>query len=284
MSFGDMSRARLPDNRSPLAASLSPKGSSAPTPQQLSQAIAALQKKCSVIKEKILILRRKQVNQQEKFDLDKELTTLKQEAGLTGAQIEAHRLKVDKSATLPNITSAEVNIQRAALNKLVKDFDLVKTNIDIVSKESQLVKVALVDITAKDSFSRVGQADASNGYTSSAYVDEGHASAGGGGGGGGAGDRRDQSPTLMYKQEQIQMTVVDVDDLLIMEREKDIKQLHHDLSLVKDMYQDMANLVERSGAHIDAIYESTDTSHEQAKAGLEQVKQAAAYQPGCVTC
>jgi hypothetical protein len=43
----------------------------------------------------------------------------------------------------------------------------------------------------------------------------------------------------------------------------------------------MAEIVETQGAKIDEIHAATETSHERAKAGLEQVKQAAVYQNSC---
>ena len=44
----------------------------------------------------------------------------------------------------------------------------------------------------------------------------------------------------------------------------------------------MADLVDKQGGHIEDIHTSTEVSHERAQQSLEQVKQAASYQPGCV--
>ena len=44
----------------------------------------------------------------------------------------------------------------------------------------------------------------------------------------------------------------------------------------------MADIVEDQGIKIEQIHTATETSHERAEAGLEQVKQAAAYQPTCI--
>lgn len=44
----------------------------------------------------------------------------------------------------------------------------------------------------------------------------------------------------------------------------------------------MAEIVEEQGGHIDNIHKTTVESHQRAEAGLEQVKQAANYQPTCV--
>lgn len=44
----------------------------------------------------------------------------------------------------------------------------------------------------------------------------------------------------------------------------------------------MADIVEDQGVKIDQIHVATEVSHERAEAGLEQVKQAATYQPTCI--
>lgn len=46
----------------------------------------------------------------------------------------------------------------------------------------------------------------------------------------------------------------------------------------------MADIVETDGVKIEQIHTATESSRERAEAGLEQVKQAAAYQPTCVIC
>lgn len=73
----------------------------------------------------------------------------------------------------------------------------------------------------------------------------------------------------------------DVEDMILEERERDIKKMNQDLMLVHEMFQDMANIVEQQGEMIEEISDMTEKSHDRAKAGLEQVKQAAAYQPTC---
>jgi hypothetical protein len=73
----------------------------------------------------------------------------------------------------------------------------------------------------------------------------------------------------------------DVDDLILEERERDIRKMNQDLQLVHEMFQDMANIVDQQGEMIEEISDMTEKSHNRAQAGLEQVKQAAAYQPSC---
>jgi hypothetical protein len=47
------------------------------------------------------------------------------------------------------------------------------------------------------------------------------------------------------------------------------------------VFRRMADIVGEQGEHIEKIHTSTVESHQRAEAGLEQVKQAANYQPGC---
>lgn len=44
----------------------------------------------------------------------------------------------------------------------------------------------------------------------------------------------------------------------------------------------MAHLVKQQGEKVEEIAVSADKSHDRAKAGLQQVNQAANYQPGCI--
>jgi hypothetical protein len=44
----------------------------------------------------------------------------------------------------------------------------------------------------------------------------------------------------------------------------------------------MAVIVQEQGGHVEKVHAATEESHEHAKQGLEQVKQAADYQPGCI--
>ncbi len=44
----------------------------------------------------------------------------------------------------------------------------------------------------------------------------------------------------------------------------------------------MADIIEKQGVMIEEIHTSTEESRVRAEAGLEQVKEAATYQPVCV--
>jgi t-SNARE complex subunit (syntaxin) len=45
---------------------------------------------------------------------------------------------------------------------------------------------------------------------------------------------------------------------------------------------DMAVIVKRQGEMVEEIATNAEASHEQAQAGLDQVKQAASYQTTCI--
>eukprot|EP01031_Cornospumella_fuschlensis_P031712 gene31713-38325_t len=256
MSFGDIGR-----RQDGMSASLSEKSTFTPT--QISQQIGALTKRGFQTKEKITELRRRKASQQEKIDLDKELGQLRLDVNRSnkphfhmnisthslGAQIDIQKLKLDKldkaaasSSSASASSGGDTGVQRAAIHKLAKDFERVRANMDVLFTEASLVKV------------QVG--------VEGVGVGLGTASLGGAGGRG-----------------MIRLKSVDIDEAIVLERERDIKKLANDLELVHDMYKDMASLVDRQGEHVDKIH-----SHEQAKGGLEQVKQAAAYQPGCSIC
>lgn len=46
----------------------------------------------------------------------------------------------------------------------------------------------------------------------------------------------------------------------------------------------MADIVEKQDEHVNKIHAATEESHDRAQAGLDQIKQAAHYQPGCILC
>ncbi len=57
--------------------------------------------------------------------------------------------------------------------------------------------------------------------------------------------------------------------------------LYFSWKVVKPLHRRMAAIVQEQGGHVEKIHSATEESHEHAKEGLEQVKQAAQYQPGC---
>ena len=176
-----------------------------------------------------------------------------------------------------NLPKNEVAARRIAVGKLLKDFERVKALVHVQVSEASLIKVA-------------ANADGANNG----------AGFGGGGGGaagsvfrvaGGRGGPQDfnltsdpASPTEGKLVPKLIQTLQgqDVDELILEERERDIKKMNQDLQLVHEMFQDMANIVEQQGEMIEEIAEMTEKSHDRAQAGLEQVKQAAAHQSSCI--
>lgn len=133
--------------------------------------------------------------------------------------------------------------QKVTIVKLQKDFDRVKNLLQTLVRDNSNLRVEKV--AGK-------QDDAGNPF--------------------GSGDQ---------VQHQILMEPHNVDDALIEEREKDIQRINSDLVLVNEMFQDMAQLVEKQGEMVEKVAQDTEQSRERAEGGLAQVQQAAKYQPTC---
>ena len=179
------------------------------------------------------------------------------------------------------------------MGKLLKDFERVKAIVQVQLNEASLIKVTA---TGGDGWSGGGGGGSSSSSSSGGGSGSGGSSVfrmGGGGGGGARGGPQDFSlptdagspPSGAVVPKLIQtLQGQDVDELIMEERERDIRKMNQDLQLVHEMFQDMANIVEQQGEMIEEISEMTIKSHDRAQAGLEQVKQAAAHQSSCVVC
>ena len=100
--------------------------------------------------------------------------------------------------------------------------------------------------------------------------------------------RNDNNNNMNQKQQQQQQQQVvgkmfghEIDEAIAEERDRDLRQINNDLKMVNEMFRDVAQLVEDQSAPIDEIAQMTEESNARAEAGLEQVQQAARYQPGC---
>lgn len=116
--------------------------------------------------------------------------------------------------------------ERAMLQKLNKDFERIKSSAASLGSEATLIKVVREESSAPaESFNRINNSSVNN--KTNAVVDDG------------SNGKKGQGPVVL-QQEQLQMTklqVYDVDEAIILERERDIKRLNHDLELVNDMYK-----------------------------------------------
>lgn len=269
MSFGDLSRGGARSSsgapsRDPIA--------------QLGQSLQSLQRDCLAVKESITSMRRRKVGPAEKTDLDVRIRSVRETESRLGNQLDGQLRLLEK---MPRTEAAP---KRTAVGKLQKDFERIKMNVQALSSEASLIKVSQ-ELAGKESFARVG---------------------GGAGSSGGAGRRNtpssgnifDERPPLPPEEQQqqqqfqtksglqIQNMLQDreIDEAIMAERERDIKKLNNDIRLVNEMFQDMAQIVDKQGEHIDEIAKSTEISHERAQGGLDQVKKAATYQPTCAIC
>ncbi len=104
------------------------------------------------------------------------------------------------------------------MNKLYKDQERIKLNIDVLCSEANLIKINIADEFISDTFNRTGQQEDAQLRD---YANE------------------DSVITLKtsLQQQQIHIQAVDIDEAIILERERDLKKLKHDLELVHDMYK-----------------------------------------------
>lgn len=137
--------------------------------------------------------------------------------------------------------------KRAAIGKLMKDFDKVKVNIQAILNESTLVKV-VNERGEVESFARTGSAvssanssqkTTSNAVSGSAVGNNSSSSV--------SSSLADEPPAPMTRAQQQQhmqqmklqplLQGQEVDDAILEEREQAIKQMNHDLVLVNEMFK-----------------------------------------------
>ena len=143
--------------------------------------------------------------------------------------------------------------KRIALGKLMKDYDRVKTTLNAVVGESAAIKVAVPS-----------------------------SSSGGGGGGGNPFDE-DDGGGLNSRQPRLIQTLQgkEVDDAIMLERERDLRKINRDLQLVNEMFKDMAEIVDKQAVMVNEVVVQTEKSHDKAKTGLAHVQKAASNQSTC---
>ena len=172
-----------------------------------------------------------------------------------GIQISIN-INININITIIIIVTTNTNTTTTStIGKLQKDFDRLKVNLQSLISESALIKITTNDNTFK------------NTKTDDVLIEE-----------------LNNNRTVFQPQFIIHntMTGQEVDDAIMAERERDIKKMNQDLLLVNEMFRDMASIVDKQGGQIEEIEKTTETSHERAKAGLEQVRQAANHQSSCL--
>jgi len=247
----------------------------------LSDSLQTFQRSCVTVKERITDMRRRKVGPAEKNDLDIQIKEIRELEGKLKNQLDF------QISQLENMPRTEAASKRTTLGKLLKDFERIKVNVQSISSESALIKITREAGGEPEKFSRVGntnnnstggRGNNSNGNNSANYND------------GYVYSNQSNNPPPPPQFQQISnlhqlkpvMSGREVDDAIMEEREKDILKMNQDLALVNEMFKDMANLVEKQGEDIKEIGDATESSHERAKAGLDQVNQAASHQTTCV--
>lgn len=203
-----------------------------------------------MLKQKIITLRRRTVTKADKSTLESQVRSMKDMENFIRGSLEKELRRAEALA------KGEGQQARVALVKLQKDYERVRDGIQGVIRDAYAVEISEEELHI-----------------------QGAASVAGNGGVGSGNQTVFQQPRLIQA-----MQGREVDEALMQERERDIKQINQDLVLVKEMFQDMAELVDSQASAITEIADKTEASHERAKAGLTQVQQAAGHQPGCSIC
>ena len=118
-------------------------------------------------------------------------------------------------------TASDAGLQRAGLSKLYKDYERLKVTMESLSSESQLVKVHVGGNNSEntEAFARTGN-----------YVpNEADSSA-----------KSNNNTGNLQKQAIVMKPLIqiqDIDELIIEEREREIKKINEDLFLVNDMFK-----------------------------------------------
>ena len=103
--------------------------------------------------------------------------------------------------------TSELSTKRSAVSKLLKDFEKLQQSIASLKQESQFIKVSLTDVDANTTKSNeYGELSAAG--NSQARV-----------------------------QKLVALDAVDVDMVIIEERERDIKQINKDITIVHEMFK-----------------------------------------------
>lgn len=135
--------------------------------------------------------------------------------------------------------------KRAAIGKLMKDFDKVKVNIQAILNESTLVKV-VNERGEVESFARTGSAvsSASSSQKTSSNAVSGSAVGNSSSVSSSLADEPPPPMTRAQQQQHMQQMKLqpllqgqEVDDAILEEREQAIKQMNHDLVLVNEMFK-----------------------------------------------
>jgi hypothetical protein len=219
---------------------------------------------------------KKKISQMKKQDLDKDVRQIRELEIRIKNQLDGHMRELE---SLPKSGIAQ---RRIAIGKISKDFERIQGGINVMVNDLNSLKV---DGKANESSKHKSGVTTTN---SGAFAGKKQSifrlS---------TSSKKDIEETSEYRkheakieesfaaQQQQQISGQNVDDLLIEEREKDLLKMNRDLKLVNEMFKDMAQIVEGQGEMVEKVAESAEESHERAKAGLEQVQQAARYQSSC---
>jgi len=81
---------------------------------------------------------------------------------------------------------------------------------------------------------------------------------------------------------QVQLQDEAVNEAILLEREKEMVEIHQKVSKVNEIFRDLANIVADQQEEIDSVEQMVDRSHQHARQGLTEVEKANEHNAGCV--
>jgi hypothetical protein len=73
-------------------------------------------------------------------------------------------------------------------------------------------------------------------------------------------------------RERISVQDTAINEEILREREQEIREIHHTVTKVNEVFKDLADLVNEQQQEIDAVQAMIDRSHQHAQSGLHQVE------------
>lgn len=128
----------------------------------------------------------------------------------------------NKTQEIDAMPRNEGAMQRATVSKLFKDYERLKVSLEGIQSESQLIKTQAGG-AGVETFNRTTHSSSSTTTSSSSSTFQHY-------------EHREQSQTQKLDIKPL-VQLQDIDEIILEERERDIKKINEDLAMVNDMFE-----------------------------------------------
>ena len=177
------------------------------------------------------------------------------------------------------VSGSERSKRRSQHKKLVKDFQQQVAGFETVAREF---------LQREQEFRRRLSSDANDpeghqrGFSAFDTGNEWGSLGGGGGGGGGYQNTGDEEPAMTQEEkaahQQLVQQELNVNEAMIQERKEEMVHVHENISLVNDIFKDLAGMVEDQGEQIEQIRGDLQFANKKTEAGVQELNKANDYQ------